>query len=189
MKKNGIVFLITIIIFLITADLFASGSRKRYFNRPQLGVWFGPITPMFETGETLEPALGAGAFFRYNTPIDDLKIGFETAYQSYDSSGVNSLRLIPAYMDLVYLLPINLPVRTQIKGGMGFCHVHMEPDDIKQWDPMLSTGLEISFPAGQLANIALRIDYLFIYEGHIKGSKNNGHVINAGISLYLNLNL
>jgi len=144
---------------------------------------------MFETGDKLETDLGAGAFFRYNLPFDNLKLGLETSYQEFDSKGVDKLRLIPAYMNLAYLVPFNFPVRVQIKGGGGFCHVEMEPDKISQWDPMLSTGVEISFPAGKMANVALRIDYMLIYEGHIEGSKNNGHVFNAGISLYLNLNL
>lgn len=189
MKKNIIYFSTVFLILIISTELFASNSRKRYFNRPQVGVWFGPLTPMFSTGDKLETDLGGGAFFRYNLPLDSLKLGLETSYQKFDSQGVDELRLIPAYMNLVYLVPFNFPVRAQIKGGAGFCHVQMKPDKISQWDPMFSAGVEISFPAGKMANIALRIDYMLIYEGHMEGSKKNGHVINAGISLYLNLNL
>jgi hypothetical protein len=54
---------------------------------------------------------------------------------------------------------------------------------------MFMTGLEVSFPAGQTVNIAMRIDYLCIYEKHLSGAETNGYVINTGISLYLNLNL
>lgn len=189
MKKNIIYFSIVFLLLFISTELFAANVRKRYFNRPQIGAWFGPITPMFKTGDNLETNLGGGGFFRYNLPIDSLKVGLESSYQKFDSKGVDELRLIPAYMNLVYLLPFNFPVRAQVKGGAGFCHVEMKPDKISQWDPMFSTGVEISFPAGKMANIALRIDYMLIFERHIEGAKNNGHVINAGVSLYLNLNL
>lgn len=189
MKNKSTIIFTAFILIIMSSDIFASTARKRYFNRPQVGVWFGPITPMFETGDKLETDLGGGAFFRYNLPLDNLKLGLETSYQKFDSQGVDELRLIPAYMNLAYLIPFNFPVRTQIKGGAGFCHVEMQPDDISQWDPMFSAGMEISFPAGKMVNIALRIDYMLIYEEHIDGAKHNGHVINAGISLYLNLNL
>lgn len=189
MKKNIIYFSIVFLLLFISTELFAANVRKRYFNRPQIGAWFGPITPMFKTGDKLETNLGGGGFFRYNLPLDSLKVGFESSYQKFKSQGVDELQLIPAYMNLVYLLPFNFPVRAQVKGGAGFCHVEMKPDKISQWDPMFSTGVEISFPAGKMANIALRIDYMLIFERHIEGAKNNGHVINAGVSLYLNLNL
>lgn len=189
MKKSIISACTLAIMFFLVTDAFSVNSRKQYFLKPQLGLWFGPLTPILDTGDHVDTDLGGGAFFRYNLPYDPLKIGFDTSYQKYDSKGTTSLRLIPAYMDLVYLLPFDLPVKIQLKAGGGFCHVYMEPDKVAQWDPMFMAGTEVSFPAGKLANIALRIDYLCIYEKYLPDATENGYVINAGISLYFNLNL
>jgi len=188
-KKISVLFAVIFIMF-VCCDLFAaSSSRKKYFSKPQVGAWYGPITPLFDTGDHLNPNLGGGIFFRYNLPVDSLKIGLDTSYQSFESDGVDEMRLIPAYANLLWLLPINLPVRFQLKAGGGLCNVKMEPDEINQWDPMFMVGTEISFPAGKLANIALRLDYLFLYEEHLDDAEQNGHFFNAGISLYFNLNL
>jgi hypothetical protein len=189
MKKSVTYICILTAIFFLTVDVFSASSRKKYFSRPQLGVWYGPITPVFDTGEHVESDLGGGAFFRYNLPYDPLKLGLDTSYQRYDSQGVDALRLVPVYLNLVYLLPFDLPVKIQLKGGAGLCNVYMEPDEVSQWDPMYMFGTEVSFPAGKMANIALRIDYLCIYEEYLAGATTNGYVINAGISLYFNLNL
>jgi len=176
-------------LLLPAFEASAEISRKKYFSKPQIGAWYGPITPVGDTGKHVDPDLGGGLFFRYNLPYEPLKIGMETAYESFSSQGVDSLRLIPAYMNLLYLLPIDLPVKIQLKAGGGFCHVNMGPDNVSQWDPMFMAGTEISFPAGKLANIALRIDYLCMYEKYLNGATTNGYVINAGISLYFNINL
>jgi len=189
MKKNIISVCIITTVFFMAIDASAEISRKKYFSRPQIGLWFGPLTPMFDTGDHLDPDLGGGVFFRYNLPYDPLKLGLDTSYQSFSSKGVDSLRLIPVYMNLVYLLPFDLPVKIQLKGGAGFVNVHMEPDGVTQWDPLFMTGTEVSFPAGKMANIALRIDYLCMYEKYLSGASQNGYVINAGISLYFNINL
>ncbi|HNX25653.1 MAG TPA: outer membrane beta-barrel protein [Spirochaetota bacterium] len=189
MKKTIInICVFTAVLFLVT-DVSAASSRKKYFSRPQIGLWYGPVTPILDTGEHVESDLGGGAFFRYNLPYDPLKLGIDSSYQYYDSKGVDRLRLIPVYFNLLYLLPIDLPIRMQLKAGAGMCQVYMEPDETKQWDPMFMAGTEISFPAGKMANIALRIDYLCIYEEYLDGATKNGHVINAGVSLYFNLNL
>jgi len=50
-------------------------------------------------------------------------------------------------------------------------------------------GFELSFPAGKWINIGLRIDYLFIYEEYQKGARKNGHIINTGLTLYLNIGI
>ncbi|HOP63023.1 MAG TPA: outer membrane beta-barrel protein [Spirochaetota bacterium] len=191
MKKHLAVLCLSVFILSLCTELSAASSRKKYFSKPQIGLWYGPVAPMYgtETADYLEPSLGGGAFFRYNLPIDSLKLGLDSSYQQYDSEGVNEIRLIPVYTNLLWLLPINLPIRVQLKGGAGFCKVRMEPDDINQWDPMFMAGAEISFPAGKLANIALRLDYLMIYEEYLEEGTDNGHFFNAGISLYFNLNL
>lgn len=189
MRKYFTVLSISLFVLIFCADLSAAGSRKKYFEKPQIGVWFGPIAPIFETNQYLDPNLGGGGFVRFNLPYNPLKIGLETSYQYYDSQGVDEMRLIPVYGNLLWLLPIDLPIRFQLKAGGGLCKVKMQPDDINQWDPMFMTGLEVSFPAGKLANIALRLDYLCIYEDYLDNGNKNGHFFNAGISLYFNLNL
>ena len=189
MKKSIIYVSVLTAVFFIATDAFSASSRKKYFEKPQIGVWFGPITPIFSTSENLDTDLGGGAFVRINLPYDPLKIGFDTSYQTYKSKGVDSLKIVPAYLNLIYLLPFNLPVKMQLKAGGGFCRVNMAPDNVSQWDPLFMAGTEISFPAGKFANIALRIDYLCIYEKYLSGAPKNGYVINAGISLYFNLNL
>lgn len=176
-------------LLIACSDLFAAGTRKKYFSKPQIGIWYGPIAPLFETDDYLDPALGGGAFFRYNLPVDSLKLGVESSYQQYDSEGIYEMRLIPVYGNLLWLLPVNLPIRFQLKAGAGLCKITMEPDDIDQWEPMFMAGTEISFPAGKLANIALRLDYMMLYEEYMDGATENGHFFNAGISLYFNLNL
>lgn len=189
MRKHFTVLCVFLLFLSLCSDLSAASSRKKYFSKPQIGVWYGPITPLFETNEHLDPNLGGGGFFRYNLPYAPLKIGLESSYQYYDSEGVAEMTLIPVYTNLLWLIPLDLPIRFQLKAGAGLCHVYMEPDAISQWDPMFMAGTEISFPAGKLANIALRLDYMCVYEDYIDGATKNGHFFNAGISLYFNLNL
>lgn len=189
MRNRLLLSVLSVVLILAAMDLSAAISRKKYFNKPQLGIWYGPITPVFGTAELLEPNMGVGVFFRYNLPFDSLKLGLDTSYQKYESTGVNELTMIPVYVNALYLLPLDLPVRLQGKAGAGMCHLHMRPDEVKQWEPMFMIGTEVSFPAGKLANIALRVDYIFVYEEYMKDATENGHFINAAISLYFNFNL
>ena len=187
MKKSIIYILILSGVILVTTDIFAASSRKNYYLKPQVGAWYGPVSPIMSTARNLDSDLGGGIFFRYNLPYNPLKIGLESSYQAFDSKGVNEMRLIPVYANLLYLLPIDIPLKIHIKGGGGLCKIYMKPDDVKQWDAMFMLGTEISFPAGRRVNIALRVDYLNIYEEYKKDAKVNGHFINAGISVYFNL--
>ena len=188
MKKKIIIHILILAgIFLITTDVFAASSRKNYYLKPQLGLWFGPVTPVLDTARSLEPSLGGGAFFRYNLPYQPLKIGIDSSYQYYDSKGVNEMRLIPVYANLLYQLPIDIPLKIHVKAGSGLCNIYFKPDEVKQWDLMFMLGAELSFPAGRTVNIALRVDYLNIYEKYKKDAKVNGHFVNSGISLYFNL--
>jgi len=189
MKNRFVILILASIVLFSAADLSAAVSRKKYFTNPQLGVWYGPVTPIFKTADLLNPDMGIGLFFRYNLPVESVKIGLDTSFQEYKSDGVNGLTMFPVYANALYLLPFDLPVRLQLKAGSGMCHMYMEPDEISQWDPMFMTGLEVSFPAGKMANIALRVDYLFIYEEYMDGATENGHFINAAISLYFNFNM
>ncbi|HQO41077.1 MAG TPA: hypothetical protein PK986_11455 [Spirochaetota bacterium] len=189
MRNRLLLSVLSMVMILAAMDLSAAVSRKKYFNKPQLGIWYGPVTPIFGTGELLEPDMGLGVFFRYNLPFDSVKLGLDASYQEYKSSGVNELTMFPVYLNALYLLPFDLPVRLQGKAGAGMCHLHMEPDGVNQWEPMFMMGAEVSFPAGKLANIALRVDYIFVYEEYMKDATENGHFINAAISLYFNFNL
>jgi hypothetical protein len=188
-KTNKILLLAVIAILGYSSTAYAIRSRKDYFLKPQVGIWFGPITPVYTTEEHLDAAIGAGIFVRYNTPWRLLKIGLDTSYHKFESDGVNELTTIPVYGNLIYLLPLNWPVKIQLKAGAGSGYVHMMPDDSSQWDPVFMAGAEISFPAGRLINIGLRIDYIHFYEGYADNYKEGGHIVNAGLSLYFNINL
>lgn len=157
------------------------------FQHPQLGLWFGPVTPIYTTAEDLETYLGGGIFLRTNSFIRGVKLGFDTSYQQYRSRGVNQLDMIPVYGNLLYRLPFNFPLSFQLKAGAGGVRLETKPDRYEQWDPLFMVGFETSFPAGRVFNIGLRIDYLVAYEGFIEGASRNGHFINAGITLFFNL--
>ncbi len=184
--KKYILLLFTAFL-LLSSDVFALRSKKDYFLKPQVGLWFGPITPIYTTHEDVDTNLGGGLYFRYNTPFRYLKFGIDGSYQHFESDNDNRLYLIPIYGNFVFLLPLNLPVRFQFKAGAGATYVHMKPDDVRQVDPTFMLGWEFSFPAGRVVNIGLRIDYLQIYEKHIDGANKNGHIINSGITLYFNI--
>ncbi len=180
----------TISVFLLVAvqeNGYAIKSRKDYFYRPQIGAWFGPVTPVGKGSTLVEANLSGGIFFRYTLLYRPLKIGLDSSYQAYDSKGVNELRLVPIYANLLYQLPVKLPIRFQFKAGVGTAYNYIKPDKWGQWDPVFMGGFELSFPAGRLINIGLRIDYLYIYQGYIDNSSKGGHIINSGIMLYFNL--
>ena len=83
-------------------------------------------------------------------------------------------------------MPIPIPVKFQLKVGFGTSWVYARPDDSEQWDPMFTTGLEVSFPAGRIVNIGVRLDYQYVIESHV-GGKQGGHFLNAGVQLYFNI--
>lgn len=184
-KKIGIILLFFLAVTSQTAEARRGDSES--YLRPQIGLWFGPITPVFSTGEVVDTDLGVGLYFRYNTPYKPLKIGVDASYQNFRKrEGVNELTLWPVYGNLLYKLPIRFPLTFLVKAGAGGCNVRIEPDDKRQWDPMGMIGFETSFPAGRVINIGIRIDYLFIYEGRAGGGRN-GHIVNTGLTVYFNL--
>ena len=198
-KKNGIksnplfmtfgaLALLLIVRLMLQPEALAR-KKKDYFTRPQVGFWFGPITPVYTTREDVDTNLGGGGFFRYNLPIRTLKIGIDSSYHYFESRGVNTLTLCPVYGNFVYRVPLptKFPVAFQLKAGAGGSYVKIRPDRESQWDPMGMVGIEGSFAAGRVVNIGLRIDYLFIYEGYIEGASRNGHVVNTGITLFFNI--
>jgi hypothetical protein len=188
MKKSNFIILITVlfICMIINNNAFANKSRKDYFFKPQVGGWFGPISPVGSTGDLLKTNLGGGLFGRYNIPWKYFKVGVDISYQGYDSDGINSLIMVPMYASGIFLLPIPLPLKFQLKLGFGTTWIKAFPDRSQQWDPLFITGFEISFPAGRIVNIGLRIDYQYVIEKYT-GAERGGHLINTGIQLYFNI--
>ncbi|NTU77544.1 MAG: hypothetical protein HGA90_07020 [Alphaproteobacteria bacterium] len=81
--------LLVLMLLLVPGGAYAQRrGTSDYFLRPQMGLWFGPVTPMGTTGEVVDTSLGGGLFFRYNTPFKPLKIGLDGSYQQFDSKGV-----------------------------------------------------------------------------------------------------
>ncbi len=174
-------------IFVFASTSFARSRRSDPFEKPQLGLWFGPVTPVYTTDDDLDTYLGGGLFFRTNSFIRGIKIGLDSSYQFFRSQGVNELTMIPVYGSFIYRLPITLPLAFQLKMGGGSARLYFRPDEVTVWEPLFMVGFETSFPAGRIFNIGLRIDYLLIYEKHIEGATRNGHIVNAGLTVFFNL--
>ncbi len=179
-------------MLLAASEARAGKARKDYFFKPQLGGWFGPVTPVGETGKLAETALSGGIFGRINLPKDNFilryfKIGVDVSYQHYESKGINDIHFVPLYGSIVGLLLIDIPVRIQLKWGAGAGYFYVRPDRFEQWEPVIHAGVEVSFPAGRTVNIGLRLDYLYVYEGYVKKSSEGGHFLNIGITLYFNI--
>src|SRR4030042_4899786 len=90
--------LIVIFLFCVT-NAYAIKSRKDYFFKPQIGAWFGPITPVAETAKLFDTNLGGGIFFRYNLPASNFimryfKLGFDASYQFFESKGLNKIHFV-----------------------------------------------------------------------------------------------
>ena len=186
-KTRSAYLIIIACIMLYYTELYASQERKDYFSRPQIGGWGGIISPAGEIANRVDTAIGGGIFARLTFPYQYLKFGIDVSYQKFKQKGVNELQFVPVFGNLLFQIPIEFPVRFQFKAGGGMGYIHVKPDNVGQWDPIFMGGFEVSFPAGRMVNIGLRIDYIYIYEGYIKGSKAGGHVINAGIQLYFNI--
>lgn len=185
-KLLTILFLASI---FATTPLFAQLDRKNYFEKPQIGLWFGPVTPIYTTARSLDADLGGGIFFRVNTPASLFKVGVDTSIQHYTSKGMNEMYLVPVYGSIIFLLPIKSAIKFQFKAGAGSSYVFLKPDNSSTWDPTFVGGFEIAFPAGRMVNIGMRVEYLFLYEKHIQGAKYNGHFISSGMQLYFNINI
>lgn len=173
----------------MAADDLSAQVRRRSDNflRPQIGLYFGPATPLFELQDTVNASLGGGVFVRGNTAWDLLKLGADVGYQKHDSDGVNSLSVVPMFANAVFLLPFRFPVHFQLKLGGGYARIWTEPDGKDQFDPLIVAGFEASFPAGRIINFGMRLDYMVLYEEHIDGAKYNGYILNSMLTMYFNL--
>ena len=192
--KKTVFMIMACALFLAALESrsYAAKNRKDYFFKPQIGGWFGPVTPVGDTDKLFDTELSGGIFARVNLPKENFflryfKIGVDVSYQHYQSKGVNDLHFVPLYGSIIGLLPIDIPVRIQLKWGAGAAYLYERPDRLEVWEPVIHAGLEVSFPAGRIVNIGLRLDYLYVYEGYVNEDAEGGHFINIGICLYFNI--
>ncbi len=177
-------------ICFISGNLSALEMRRDNFQKPQVGAWFGPVTPVGKTASVLDANLGGGIYCRYNFPWKYLKFGADVSWQYLkEENGDNKMYLAPVYGNFLFTLPINIPPKFQVKAGAGASWLHVQPRNRSRWDPLFVVGGEMSFPAGRLVNIGLRVDYLHLYEQHLENSAVDGHIINTGITISFNLNI
>lgn len=188
--KKFLIFVFSSCLFFLAGNLSALELRRDNFQKPQVGAWFGPVTPVGKTARALDAYLGGGAYIRYNFPWKYLKVGADASWQYMrDEVGDNRMYLAPFYGNLLLTLPINIPPKFQVKAGAGGAWIHIQPRDRSRWDPLFVVGGEMSFPAGRFVNIGLRVDYLHLYEQHLENSVVDGHVVNTGITISFNLNI
>lgn len=165
--------------------------------RPQIGVWFGPTTPMprTEISETLDTYLGGGLFTRFGWPTSVWRTEIGASWSYYTSQDTAGLHLFPIYGASVYRIPINFPLKFQLKAGGGGAYAKIKPENRGRWDPLGFAGFEGSFPAGRRVNIGLRIDYLFVMESHLDPPANapagykTGNFQFWNVGLMVNFNL
>ena len=154
-----------------------------------MGLWFGPISPVFETADLVDNNLGIGMFFRHNTPFQPLKVGYETSYQYFSSRGGEPTLFCTNIYEPIVPSSFQPACKASIKAGAGAAWMKIKPDNVSRWNPILNTGAEMSFPAGRFVNIGLRLDYYYIYEKYIDNAAINGHIVNAGLQLYFNISI
>jgi len=156
---------------------------------PQIGVWFGPVAPLASTRKSVDTVIGGGVFARVNLWQSPFKLGIDGSYQKYDSKSINQITMYPVYGSLLYRLPISTMLAFQLKAGAGGAYIKAYPVNVQQWDPLFVAGGELFFPLGSMAAIGLRVDYLMVYEKRIPGAQRNGHFLNVGLFVNLNLDL
>lgn len=190
--------LIPLVVYFVVSStaIFSQVETEAWRFKPQIGVWFGPVTPVpgSKLSEVLTTSLGGGMFLRGNLPSNTLRTEIGASYSYYTSRTVARLHSIPVYGALVYTLPINLPLQFHIKGGAGGNFLRNYPEGARNWLPFGYAGFETSFPAGRLVNIGVRADYYFVYEKHLSPPANNpsyqiynGHFFNFGLMVNFNL--
>ncbi len=184
---NKLKIIIPVLIIISVSMQVSAQDRKNYFLSPQIGGWFGVIAPLGQTANLIETNLGGGGFFRFNLPPDFLKLGLDVSYQNYKSRGVNELTFVPIYGTALFLLPLNIPLKIQLKLGAGAAYMQIKPDLSEQLEPIFIGGAEVSFPAGKFINIGLRLDYIYILEAGVVANAPGGHIFNVGICLYFNI--
>ncbi|HEY1406052.1 MAG TPA: hypothetical protein VF857_05530 [Spirochaetota bacterium] len=189
MKKTIAIVIFSFCLALTFMHGRAEARESDPFKLPQVGVWFGPITPVYETRKEVDTALGGGAFVRVNLGQSPFKLGMDGSYQKYKSKSLNEVKLVPLYGSILYRLPFSSLLVFQLKLGAGGSYIKAFPINKSQWDPLFVGGGEMSFPLGATAAIGLRVEYLMLYEKHISGAKKNGNFVNTGLSINFNLDM
>ena len=196
MKIKTLLFQTTVFI-LLSSSTYAQYELGWYKIKPQLGIWFGPATPFPGTrlSKFINTNLGGGLFFRINFPSDDFRSEIGSSISYYTSRQNERLISVPSYGAISYILPIELALQMQVKAGVGANYFKNKPENSHNAHPLLYLGYEMSFPAGKLVNIGLRIDYTLAFESRLKSpienpdfKVHNGHFVNFGLMLNFNLN-
>lgn len=165
--------------------------------KQQVGIWFGPVTPLpgTEISDFLDTYLGGGGFYRIALPSNELMTELGVSYSYYTSDTTAALASTPLYAALAYKLPFNLPVEFHAKAGVCANILKVYPEKKYNTLPAFLGALEMSFPAGKWVNIGLRSDYYFVYEKYLDPPGDavnykmiNGHFFNLGLMVNINLN-
>ncbi len=183
-------------LFLFGANIQAQYKLDAYRFIPQIGIWFGPVAPLPGTqySDVLKTSFGGGLFVRFNFPTDTWRLEAASSFSYYGSDDTQALISIPTYGAISYFLPIEFPLKFQLKLGMGANHFKNRPERHQNTYPAIFSGFEMYFPAGKYVNMGLRIDYYFIIESHIDLPPENpdlkivnAHFFNVGISISFNI--
>jgi hypothetical protein len=183
--------------FLLVGSVpaFAQYEEKDFQLRPVAGFWFGPMTPFpgTEYADILSPALGGGAFFRLNIPSDNVLMEAGVSFYELTSLLTESLIEVPAYLAIVYKLPVDFALSFYFKAGAGMGYFLSKPEGNDGFLPVFYGGFETSFPAGKIANIGVRFDYYFVYESWMTAPTSgynlvDGHFLSIGIMANFNTN-
>jgi len=191
MKRHLLLLILTL---CISSPMLAQYEEKDFQIRPIAGIWFGPMAPFpgSELSPVLNTALGGGGFFRLNIPSDHVLMEIGGGYYQLTSMYTEKLTVIPAYMALVYKLPIEFALSFFLKAGGGAGYIINAPEAHEGILPVFFGGLETSFPAGKFINIGVRIDYYLLYETWMTADNNyqlvNGHFFSIGIMANFNTN-
>lgn len=188
--------ILSFLLLIPIGNISAQYEIDRWRFLPQLGIWFGPVSPFpgSKISDKLDTYLGGGMFFRFNLPTDTLWTEIGVSYSHYRSNGPERLYSVPYYVALDYILPIDSAVQYMVKGGLGLNYLYIKPEHKYNTHPVLFIGTEFSFPAGKWVNIGLRGDYYFVYEKYLDAPKDNpdfevinGHFFNIGLMVNFNL--
>ena len=191
---SGLIFFLSL---CVSKPLFAQFELDESRIKPELGIWFGPAAafPGTELAGVLNTNLGGGIFFRINLPSNTFRMELGSSLNYYTSSGSASLVSVPTYGAGAYSLPLELPLLFQIKLGMAFHYFKNQPEKESAIHPAVFSGFEMSFPAGKIVNIGLRIDYYFAIESYLTPPAENpdfvlydAHFIHVGLMISFNFN-
>src|SRR5208337_4387014 len=96
-KSIFLCFVAAAVIAACSAEAFALSERKDYFSMPQVGGWFGIVTPLGGLANKVDSSLGGGVFVRLTFPWQYLKFGVDASYQKFKQIGDNGLQFVPIY--------------------------------------------------------------------------------------------